>query len=150
MLRQSVQLHFTHDDISQNLVETMGVGGIFSRADQKWLNLVFTPRNWKNNLFLRVISKSTGGPPPSDAHGWDEFKSVTMKGRNEVSWPPGQKASLEPVCSNLRSFGTKCTVLKKVVGILIIPTWACAEQNRKWTFMRVWTSKCVWKALKWC
>jgi len=31
---------------------------IFSRGGQKWWNLVFTPRNWKNDLFLLIISKS--------------------------------------------------------------------------------------------
>ena len=34
------------------------------------------------------------------------------QGRNEVRRDPGQKASLAPPCSNLRSFGTKCIVLK--------------------------------------
>jgi len=31
---------------------------------------------------------------------------------NEVRWRPGQDASLAPPCSNLRSFGSKCTALK--------------------------------------
>jgi len=34
---------------------------------------------------------------------------------NEVRWSPGQEASLVPTCSNLRSFGRKCTALKKVL-----------------------------------
>jgi len=60
----------------------MGVGRIFSREgasrgfpqnffqwEQKWWNLVFTPRNWKNNLFLLIISKPRGGQAPlSDTH----------------------------------------------------------------------------------
>jgi len=33
-----------------------------------------------------------------------------MQGRNEVRWRPGQEASLALPCSNLRSFGSKCTV----------------------------------------
>jgi len=37
----------------------------FSRGGQKWWNLFFTPRNWKNNLFLLIISKSRGGQGPS-------------------------------------------------------------------------------------
>ena len=37
-----------------------------------------------------------------------------MQGRNEVRWRPRQEASLAPPCSNLRSFRTKYTVLKKV------------------------------------
>ena len=34
--------------------------------------------------------------------------------RNEVRWRPGQEATLAPPCSNLRSFGSKCIVLKNV------------------------------------
>ena len=36
-------------------------------------------------------------------------------GRSEVRWRPEQEASLVPPCSNLRSFESKCTVLKKVL-----------------------------------
>jgi len=36
-----------------------------------------------------------------------------VQGRNEVRWRPGQETGLAPPCSNLRSFGSKCTVLKK-------------------------------------
>jgi len=32
---------------------------------------------------------------------------------------PMQEASLEPPCSNLKSFGSKCTVLKKVLVTLL-------------------------------
>jgi len=42
------------------------------------------------------------------------FFTTQKQGRNEVRWRPGQEASLEPPFSNLRSFGSKCTVLKKV------------------------------------
>jgi len=37
-----------------------------------------------------------------------------LQGRNEVRLQPEQEASLAPQCSNLRSFGSKCTALKKV------------------------------------
>jgi len=37
---------------------------IFSRGGQKWWNLCFTHRNWKNNLFLLIISKSRRAKPP--------------------------------------------------------------------------------------
>jgi len=40
-----------------------------------------------------------------------------VQGCNEVTWHQGQEASLAHPCSNLRSFGTKCTVLKKVRDI---------------------------------
>jgi len=41
------------------------------------------------------------------------------QGRNEVRWRPGQEASLAPPCSKLRSFGSKCTVLMKVLVTLL-------------------------------
>ena len=39
--------------------------------------------------------------------------SNVHRGRNEVRWPPGQEASLASPCSNLTSFGSKRTVMKK-------------------------------------
>jgi len=36
------------------------------------------------------------------------------QGRNEVRWRLGQEAGLAPPYSKLRSFGSKCAVLKKV------------------------------------
>ena len=46
--------------------------------------------------------------------------NVCQQRRNEVGgWRPGQEASLAPSCSNLRSFGSKCTVLKKVLGDIV-------------------------------
>jgi len=41
------------------------------------------------------------------------------QGRNEVRWRPGQEASLAPPCSKLRSFGSKFTVLQKVLVTLL-------------------------------
>jgi len=41
------------------------------------------------------------------------------QGRNEVRWGPGQEASLAPLCSNQSFFGSKCTVLKKVLVTLL-------------------------------
>jgi len=46
-------------------------------------------------------------------------KTHHSQGRNEARQHPGQEASLAPPCSNLRSFGSKCTVLKKVLGTLL-------------------------------
>jgi len=48
----------------QLLQLSMGVGRIFSRGGQKRWNLFCTSRNWKNNLFLLIISKSRGPRPP--------------------------------------------------------------------------------------
>jgi len=38
------------------------------------------------------------------------FVRLTNQVHNEVRWLLGQEASLVPLCSNLRSFGSKCTV----------------------------------------
>ena len=42
-----------------------------------------------------------------------------IQGRNELRWTLGQEASLTPPCSNLSYFGTKSTVLKKVLVTLL-------------------------------
>jgi len=41
-------------------------------------------------------------------------KTHRTQGRKEARWRPGQEASLVTPCSNLMSFGSKCSVLKKV------------------------------------
>ena len=41
------------------------------------------------------------------------------QGRSEVRWRPGQEASVAPPCVNLSSFGSKCTMLKKVLVTLL-------------------------------
>jgi len=40
------------------------------------------------------------------------------QGRTEVRWRPAQETSLAPLFSNLMSFGSKCTVLKKALVAL--------------------------------
>jgi len=42
-----------------------------------------------------------------------------FQGRNKVRWHPEQEASLAPPFSNLRSFGSKYTVSKKVLSTLL-------------------------------
>jgi len=42
-----------------------------------------------------------------------------QQGCNEVRLRPGQKASLAPPCSNVKSFGRKFIVLKKVIVKLL-------------------------------
>jgi len=42
-----------------------------------------------------------------------------VQGRNELRWTLGQETSLAPPYSNLSSFGTKSTVLKKVLVTLL-------------------------------
>jgi len=40
------------------------------------------------------------------------------QGHNEARWRAGQEESMAPFCSNLRSFRSRCTVLKKVLVTL--------------------------------
>jgi len=47
------------------------------------------------------------------------LESPYLQGRNEVGWRPGHEASLAPSCLNLRSSGSKSTVLKKVLVTLL-------------------------------
>jgi len=42
------------------------------------------------------------------------FHTIAAQGRTEVRWRPWPETSLAPPCSNLRSFGSKFTVLKNV------------------------------------
>jgi len=42
------------------------------------------------------------------------------QGRNEVRWRPDQEASLAPPCSDLRSLGSKWTLLKKELVTLLV------------------------------
>ena len=48
-----------------------------------------------------------------------EKQGPCAQGRDEVRWRPGQKTSLVPPWSNLSSFGSKFTVLKKVLVIVL-------------------------------
>ena len=52
-----------------------------------------------------------------DKSWWNHCRSQEQ-GHNEVRWRPGQEASLAAPCSNLRSFGSQCTALKKVLATL--------------------------------
>jgi len=60
---------------------------------------------------------------------WLDNRNV--QGRNEVGWRLRKETSLAPLCSNLRSFGSKCTVLKKVLMIFLwlfgTPQWFRAQ-----------------------
>jgi len=42
---------------------------------------------------------------------------IVQERRNKVRWHLGQEISLPPLC--LRSFGSKCTVLKKVLYVIV-------------------------------
>ena len=59
------------------------------------------------------------------------------QGYNEVGWRAGQEESMAPLCSNLRSFRSKCTVLKKVLvtllGLFRVP-WRPHSDSASWEF----------------
>jgi len=61
------------------------------------------------------------------------YISPYNQGRNDVIWRLGQEAILTPPCSNLRSFGTKCIVLKKILvtllGRFLTGSFSAAEYN---------------------
>jgi len=46
-------------------------------------------------------------------------RTLQLQERNEVRWRPGQEACLAPPCLNLKSFGSKCTAVKKVLVTLL-------------------------------
>ena len=50
-----------------------------------------------------------------------------MQGRNEVRWRLGQEICLAPPCSNLSFFGSKCTVLEKVLMTLLWLFGPCSD-----------------------
>jgi len=68
------------------------------------------------------VNRTVSGPPvarqsrirPSGQNVWPP-----LQGRNEIRWRPGQEASLAHQCSNLRSFGSKFTALKKVLATML-------------------------------
>jgi len=64
-------------------------------------------------LFLEVYCL------PTHAAYMAVTRSTQIQGHNEVRWRPGQETSLAPPFSNLRPFGSKCTVLKKVLVTLL-------------------------------
>ena len=49
---------------------------------------------------------------------WSLLLPAATQGRTEVRWPLGQEKCLASPCWNLRSFRSKCTVLKKVLATL--------------------------------
>jgi len=56
---------------------------------------------------VRQLTLHNAGPQGYFTRGYEQ-------GRNNIRWRPRQEASLAPPNLNLRSFGSKCTVLKKV------------------------------------
>ena len=63
--------------------------------------------------------KSDLVPKKPDSNLKTYTHKTCIHGRNKVRWSPGQEASSVSLCSNLRSCGSKCTVLKKVLVTLL-------------------------------
>ena len=71
------------------------------------------PINWFiscNSSLLASVATHTAQSETSERY----FTRGDEQGRNNVRWRPGQEASFEPPYSNLRPFGSKYTVLKRV------------------------------------
>jgi len=63
-------------------------------------------------------------------HFGETIMMCIVQGRNEIRWGPGQERSLPPPCSDLRSFGSKCTVLKKCAYNIVRTFWPPAVIRR--------------------
>ena len=71
------------------------------------------PINWFiscNDSLLAGTTTHTAQRRTSEGY----FTRAYEQGRHDVRWRPGQEASLAPPCSNLRSFGSKCTVKSRL------------------------------------
>jgi len=73
--------------------------------------LTYGPESW-------VMTKRILTQVQAPEMGFLRSHGVTQ-GCIDVRWHPGQEASLAPPCSNLRSFGSKSTVLKKTLATLL-------------------------------
>ena len=62
---------------------------------------------------IYCISNFRVSAPSDNAHTFPKL-CMSRQGRNKVRWRLGQEVSLASPCSNRRSFGSKCPVLKKV------------------------------------
>ena len=70
------------------------------------------PPQWGGGIWRGVkIGGEFGGHCPPRGYG--------LQRRTKVRWRPGQGTSLATACSNLRSFGSICTVLKTSSGDII-------------------------------
>ena len=79
-----------------------------------------------NSCFCRVLKQAGVRTSRFDVidhfcRGIQHIFQRSRQGRNEVRWRPGKETSLAPLCSNLKSFGSKCAnvLLKKVFVTLL-------------------------------
>jgi len=70
-------------------------------------------------LWLVVFHWWTGSFVNKFRHFGYTIVMCIVQGRNEVRWRLGQETSLLHPCSNLRSFGSKCSTFKKVLMTLL-------------------------------
>jgi len=57
-----------------------------------------------------------------------------QQGRDECRWRPGQETSLATPCSDQRSFGSKCVVLKKGFWDFPVPGSLCTPCHHRYVF----------------
>ena len=89
----------------------LGVRRIFDCCEQ-----AFSEKS--NSRFWRQCGKASSVIAPRISR-WYMVSCTNGQGRTEVRWRPEQETSLEPPWSNLRSFGSKCAVLEKVLTIVL-------------------------------
>jgi len=87
------------------------IDSTFSRVVLLSLQAIVTKTTVTSGLLESTAASNQEGGPATRKGG--------TQGRNEARWRPGQEASLAPPCSNLRFFGSKCTVLKKVLVTIL-------------------------------
>jgi len=81
------------------------------QSDEFWIKHFIM----RKHTFYTIVNMLREETKPSDLLVyWKKY--CCTQGRSEVRWRPGQEASLAFPCSNLRSFGSTFTVLKKVLG----------------------------------
>jgi len=99
-------LHILQDMVKSELVSV-----------DKWMLLNKLSINYSKAVYMLTRSVKYLWSPAE----LTSFNVYVNHWRNEVKWRPGQETSLAPSCSNLRSFGSKCIVLKKVLVTLLGP-----------------------------
>ena len=128
-------LHYIHGrrkDFFHGMA-TRGFFQNFSRGRPKMVKFVFSYSKLRKNVFCWVFLNPGG------------IDNRDVQGRNEVRWCLGQETNLVPPCSNLRSFGSKCTVSKIVLMTLL---WLFGPQQ--WFGARGIVPPCPPSLHLWC
>jgi len=81
-----------------------------------------------NALPVAAVNAGANLFPPFASPATEACKKIThSQERAEVGWRPGQETSLAPPCSNIRSFGSKCALLKNCWNFSAPPSDSAPE-----------------------